>query len=376
MIVAGGTYRERCVAPRADLLFGSGGRAALALRDLEHAVLHTFHPDAEEVRISFGADAVVHDSSAVITFEYLHPLAQPRVSPDPHPWCGLVEVSGERVVRFGCLEGEFVIDAHAAIYDPQSGACPRFGANGSRAERLALVLNAGEARLMAGTADLMDAGCTLRRTERAEAVVVKDGPVGALVFANDGPPARVPAYATRRLFKIGSGDVFTATFAHHWATLGRPAAEAAVAASRHVASYVANRTLPCRPDPETGPAVRGLLDRAIVGLAVDVSGVASAWLRHEAERALLGLGAAAVMEADDGRAVDVVLALLDGANGPAMRLALDAAARGTPSVAYAEDPEAARLMRNAGVIVMDDFPASVYATAWALDGRAALLRRD
>ena len=31
MIVAGGYYREICAAPRQDNVFGSGGRAALAL---------------------------------------------------------------------------------------------------------------------------------------------------------------------------------------------------------------------------------------------------------------------------------------------------------------------------------------------------------
>lgn len=377
MIVAGGTYRERCVAPAADLLFGSGGRAALALRDLERTTLHTFHPDAEEVQISFGADAIVHPSPALMTFDYLHPLARPRISPDPHPWCGLVPVQGETVIRFGCLEGEFVVSAEAAIYDPQSGSCPRFGANGSRAQRLAMVLNAGEARNMAGLSDLVDAGRTLRRTEGAEVVVVKDGPSGALVFDSDDPPSLVAAHWTPRLFKIGSGDVFTATFAHHWATRGCSATEAAALASRHVAAYVANRTLPCKPNPVVGPPVRGGLDGATVGLAVQDRGIASNWLRHEARQALFGLGAGRVVPMGEGVACEVLLALVTDIVDTTFHLTVEATSRGIPCVAYTEHAEAARRLREAGIaVVMDDFAASVYATAWSLNGRTALLWRD
>lgn len=376
MIVAGGTYRERCVAPRADLLFGSGGRAALALRDFEGVALHTFHPDPGEVRISFGASAEVHPSPDVLTFDYLHPLARPRVSPDPHPWCGLVPVRGERVIRFGCLEGEFVVDADVAVYDPQSGSCPRFGANGSKARRLALVLNAGEARRMSGSSDLTEAGRALRRMDEAEVVVVKDGPSGAFVFDDDGPPSWVPAYWTPRLFKIGSGDVFTATFAHHWATGGLPAVEAATLASRHVAAYVAERTLPCRSDPVVGMPVAGRLEGATVGLIVDDHDVPSVWLRHEAREALLGLGAARVVTARDPADADVVLALVRSASGPAMALASEAARRGTPCVVFTEVAGVADALRTEGALAMDDFAASVYATAWIRDGRAALLRRD
>jgi sugar/nucleoside kinase (ribokinase family) len=47
-----------------------------------------------------------------------------------------------------------------------------------------------------------------------EAVVVRDGAVGAYVFDRNAAPRHGPSYPTCSVYKIGSGDVFSATFAH------------------------------------------------------------------------------------------------------------------------------------------------------------------
>jgi hypothetical protein len=60
-------------------------------------------------------------------------------------------VAAENVVRFGMLEGDAIVHADRAVYDPQNVAFPtHFGANGSRAKHLALVLNRAEAAVLAG----------------------------------------------------------------------------------------------------------------------------------------------------------------------------------------------------------------------------------
>ena len=65
MIVAGGVYYERCLTPNVVNLFGSGGRAAVALSGFSKVTLHTFFPMSEEGDVSanmgaFGVETVVH----------------------------------------------------------------------------------------------------------------------------------------------------------------------------------------------------------------------------------------------------------------------------------------------------------------------------
>ena len=58
----------------------------------------------------------------------------------------------------------------------------------------------------------------------ADVVVVKRGCSGATVHRPGRDPVAVPAYRSARVFKIGSGDVFSAAFAHHWGERGLDAA--------------------------------------------------------------------------------------------------------------------------------------------------------
>lgn len=364
MIVAGGTYREQCVAPRAELLFGSGGRAALALQQVEQVVLHTFHPSEQEVLVNFGP-CVVHTSSSEITFQYLHPLARPRITPIPLPYSGTVEVHGDSVIRFGCLEGSFRVRASVAIYDPQSGGRPEpFHENGSSADRLALVLNSREARYLAREDDVRLAGPSIRKDTGAEVVVVKCGTVGALVFDENGMET-VPAYRTTRLFKIGSGDVFTAMFAHHWGTAGLPPVEAARLASRHVAAYVSNRTLPCHSMPPEFEPVTGDLGGRHVCIAVDDDDLANSWLVHEAREVLLDLGAGDVATTDTKHHLgSAVFAIPRHSMGRAMSIVVEANAAGVDCVIFSSNAAVTATARRAGITVVDDFAASLYAMAW------------
>ncbi len=66
---------------------------------------------------------------------------------------------------------------------------------------------------------------------RAQVVVIKLGAEGSLV--HDGAAGhRVPAYQTKRVWKIGSGDNFVAHFAFHWMNEGKSPVESADLASQ------------------------------------------------------------------------------------------------------------------------------------------------
>src|SRR5690606_12563729 len=83
----------------------------------------------------------------------------------------------------------------------------------------------------------------LAAQQGAEVVVLKMGPKGALVY-HQGVAQLVPAYATARVWKIGSGDQFAANFAYAWMEEGRPPVEAAERASRATAFYAQHRAYP------------------------------------------------------------------------------------------------------------------------------------
>lgn len=389
LVVAGGMYVERCLAPDRVALMGSGGRAAAAVAGLSAGtVLHTFHPeecrsDAVLAMAGYGVEVVCHGSSAAVTFEYLHPLSFPRIHPIPLPRSGTVPVEGGVVLRFGCLEGDFRMDAHRATYDPQSGTRPEpFRDNGSRADELALVLNREEAFGLTGFDDPLCAAQTLRDRDGAAVVVVKMGAVGALVL--DGTKVdRVPAYRSRAVDKIGSGDVFSASFAHLWGERELPAVEAADIASRYTSQYVADRRLPIADHP---PAVLEAVT-AVEGSRIYLGGpfftTPQVWLVEEARSGLLALGADVFSPLHDvgfGKAGDVARRDLEGLDGCSAMLAIltepdpgtlfevgHARARGIPVVAFVQQARGqdTTMLAGTGCEIVGDFATALYRVMWA-----------
>lgn len=162
----------------------------------------------------------------------------------------MLQINAEKVLRFGMIDGTAVIEAKYAVFDPQNADGPEsFKANGSKAEHLALVLNRHEAhQLVSDSRDLspQELATALASQEGAEVVVIKMGPLGALVY-DKGSISHVPAYRTKRVWKIGSGDTFAAHFALGWMDSGLSAHEAAANASIATAFYCENQGLPIPP---------------------------------------------------------------------------------------------------------------------------------
>src|SRR5690349_6280881 len=144
--IVGGAYREYCLHPSWTEVFGSGGRAASAAAALRARPNLSCYGDGA-VKDVLSARAVLEEFSVDITsatqsarFDYDHGLATPRIF-GVGPRLSPLHVTGRSVLRFGMLEGDAVVSAEQAVYDPQDAASPRlFDENGSRADRLALVL--------------------------------------------------------------------------------------------------------------------------------------------------------------------------------------------------------------------------------------------
>jgi len=244
--IVGGVYDEECLHPKWQEYFGSGGRAASAIASMgASAQLHTYlDPTGTDVlrdraKIE-GFEFVANSRDAPITFHYHHPLEAPRIVGVPSKPQPALRVQGDAVVQFGMLEADAVISANRAVYDPQNADNPQhFGANGSVANELALVLNRREARQLSGmsiSATAEEMADKLLRTTGTQVIVIKEGPLGA--YVHDGNAgARVPAYRSRRVWKIGSGDNFVAHFAYQWLVKRLPPEQCVQLASRATAYY-------------------------------------------------------------------------------------------------------------------------------------------
>ena len=383
MIVAGGVYIESCWVPPIDTLMGSAGRAAFALVGRTNVELNTFYPacralDVTSNFVPAGITVRVHSSSAVVSFEYPFPLSSPRILPVPLPKAGSVRVSGNTVLRFGCLEGSFIVQAKTAIFDPQSNAAPEyFCDNGSSAERLAVVLNAIEARALTGLGDLRAAAEAIMSKDSAEVVVIKDGASGAHVFEKDRSVENVPAFEAARPNKVGSGDIFSAVFAHLWGEAGFCAREAALAGSIHAAHYVATRILPCPTIlPEMHP--RTMSENCNVVVFGEAETTQGAWLLREAIYGLRQIGAyaspvsygrfmdASALSYEDEcwRSTDVVLALIGDENDRVADWTKEAVEAGRKVVIFAERLTARKVADHLGCVFNSDLSASIYRAAW------------
>lgn len=395
--IVGGVYRERCMRPAWDDIYGSAGRAATAIARFGGQVeLQASVDSNSQIVIDARASAEGFQFKATttqqgVTFEYIHGLATPDIRRGTHVNSTL-QISAEKILRFGMIDGTAVVDAEYAVFDPQNADGPEsFKANGSKAKHLALVLNRHEANLLVPDSSGLPAqelAVALAKQESAEVVVIKMGPLGALVYDN-GVISTVPAYRTERVWKIGSGDTFAAHFALGWMDNGLSAQEAASIASIATAFYCENQGFPdpallaeFKPQP-LKPSARyrdGYAPK--VYLAGPFFTLAELWMVGQARRDLLamgldvfspyhdvGLGSAEdVVEKDlEGvRDCDALFAIGDGLDSGTIYEIGYARALNKPVVFYAENEseQDRKMMEGSNCRITDDYVSAIYQTVW------------
>jgi len=393
--IVGGIYVERCIQPLWDAVYGSAGRAAHAVRSLisGRISLYSYVGDsvkaqAEHMASDCDAILVAFATGQSISFDYLHPMSTPIIRPSPKRTGSQepIAVRGEVVLRFGMLEGDGLVDADVAIYDPQSAfGAVSFEQNGSRAGRLAVIMNRGEAQHMTGDADPATAASRLIGRGPAEVVVVKMGGNGAILATKQGASI-IPAYRSSRVWKIGSGDVFSATFAALWGCQNLDPREAADLASRAVAYYCDTRTLPVPPIADLRAERRESVapTRGTVYLAGPFFDLAQRWFVEEARLQLSTLGASVfspVHEVGPGPASivgpadiaglersDAVFAILNGLDTGTVFEVGYAVKKGIPVVCLAQNlgSEDLKMIEGTGCEIVDDFVSALYRTIWRL----------
>ena len=395
LIIVGGVYGETCIEPAWDAVFGSAGRAAHAVENLVAGPVELVTyvaPEADgtvqDLATRCGATLVKHPAVAFVSFNYLHPLATPAIFPPPAQIAQLppITVKGDVVLRYGMMEGDAVVDAEVAVYDPQSAFNPRpFSENGSTAKRLALVLNRAEVRAMTGIEDAMLAARSLMVSERAEVIVLKKGSHGALVLTASGEYP-VSAYQTDYVWKVGSGDVFSATFAALWGCQGMAPEQAADLASRATANYVNTRHLPVADVNSLAATTLAPIEPGggMIYLAGPFFDIGQRWLIEESLNMLTGLGASVfspVHEVGPGpasyvapkdiaglEASQVVFAILNGLDPGTIFEVGYAIKKGIPVVALAQNvkEEDLKMIVGTGCEVTDDFASGLYRAVWRL----------
>jgi hypothetical protein len=352
----------------------------MAIANLSPSVrLHSYLEDPffEEQRQRFGAyhvDLRSHRRSSPIVFAYFHPLSRPHIEPLRADITRerSITVSGESILRFGFLEGDAIVQAQRAVFDPQTWQAPHgFRENGSKAEELAIVLNELELRAMGKNDDLYLASRFLMDREEATLIVAKGGVRGATVFERAGQVHHVPAYRSSRVFKIGSGDVFSGVFAHLWAERKLPAIQAADLASRAVSTYCSSGQLPLEVRDQTV---------SLNAIPTDVSGpiqvegsartLGQRFTLEEAQFLLreLGLNIIDASESDDSlRKPAALLLLADGLTDDECGTIIRTKGAEFPIVVLRETgPLIGVSFRTGGAIrVTDDFTTAIYFAAWA-----------
>ncbi len=391
LTIAGGVYHEHVLWPSWDQIFGSGGRAAAALKGhVDKISLHAYsRVDTAEAfepyAIQYGFEFSPTTSEQTISFDYIHSLAPPVLTPSvqrirQNP---SIMISADNILRFGMMEGNAVVSAKRCVYDPQSpDNSEPFAANDSQAQALAIVANRNEVMSLAGVSDVLEAARKLCG-DGASVVIVKSGPEGALIITSSAE-SHVPAYRTERVWTVGSGDVFAAHFAARWAAHGDEPNHAAEIASRAVAEYVESMSLP-------SPSVAALLatdrhpaevKRGRIYLASPFFTISQRWLVDEARRALqdfglqvfspvhdVGPGPAQMVGPADLAALndcDAVFSILDGSDTGTLFETGYARALKKPvyALAQAVPDEDLKMVVGSDCRVFDDFVTAIHHTAW------------
>lgn len=394
--VVGGVYHERCMRPQWQEVFGSAGRAAMAIASMSCRVdlVSYFDLTTKAVFEAHGALADVTLCPVMIdqavAFDYYHGLNTPRIS---IPASGLqpLQVAADCVVRYGMLEGDALVTCQRAVYDPQNARrAVHFDENGSSAEELALVLNGREAHMLSGlkNSSAEDMAKSLVARKKASVVVIKLGAWGALV--HDGKETvRVSAYETPHVWKIGSGDNFSAHFAYRWIIEGRSASESAELASKATAYYcqtkgfATHKKLAAFEPKQFSPSEAFQSGRVpTIYLAGPFFTLAQLWMVEQARDDLRAMGfkvfspyhdvghgsAEDVVEKDVQaiNAADLLFAISDGLDSGTIYEIGYARAKGKPVVMYCESESAEdqKMMEGSGCIVSRDYVTAIYKALW------------
>lgn len=393
--IIGGCYKEVCdLYDDKPHLKGSGIRALEVFLEIGWNGLLSFYSCigknrriVESLYHRENVKLMLTDSMDV-TFNYDHPFRMTSVYPRPDVIFvnkKRIEAGDDNVLVFGMIDADFKVKAKKAVFDPQTTVMmSSFRGNGSEAEELVMVLNASEARALAGCTEVTGQRDAIFEKEQCQALVIKQGAKGAMLYrSKDDEGIRIPVYMTPKVNSIGSGDVFTATFAYMWFN-GASLEEAAMTASKAVACFVVPHHVTGLKDALANfnyPALEYRREGQVY-LAGPFFSYSQRWLIGQFYRALLGEGikvfsplhdvgigdAAEVTEPDIAglEASDVVLAVVDGLDSGTLFEIGYSVSKGKKVVAYVqnESKKSLQMLEGTHCDIETDFTTAIYKASW------------
>lgn len=397
--VVGGTYVESCIFPYWYETYGSGGRAVSAFLELGVEVDFYSYLSADsraviEARKHAYSDKLnIHAISIdkPIIFEYLYPLGHPAVSSSPIGVNPIeIKEPNTNFLVFGMLESDAIIHGNKVVYDPQNPASPKsYTDNGSSAKQLALILNLFEAKKLVQS-DVSDKGIEaigMTLLNQADVVVIKMGAEGAAVFDKISKKvACIPCYSTNRVWKIGTGDVFSASFAYAWIIKEMNPVQSAQFAAKATAYYASKKTFlnEVNLNNLNYPKVLKQKDK-LVYLAGPFFNPQQLWLINECRRNLhefgfkvfspyhdVGPGPADQVASKDLAGIDdcdIMFALLDDMDPGTLFEIGYAKAKGKTVVIYISNhnEEHLKMMQGTDCLIFNELTSAIYNAYWAVN---------
>lgn len=243
--VVGGTYREIDYDDLSHDIFGSGFRGAKFL--LENNCVTNFFTAGNNIvkRYLSSCKSVYNnfefnccESKELITFKYSFALDEPSIFPSllNTVKCGCINVEAENIICYGMLECDFKLNGGKVIYDPQTSIGPIRFTNFGQAKELIYVVNWNEAKAIASSENIDEIKNYFFKIEKVLAFIIKNGPAGATLYYEQIEHA-IPSFVTENVYKIGSGDIFTASFGYYWIEKNLSLKESAILASKSTSIY-------------------------------------------------------------------------------------------------------------------------------------------
>ncbi len=184
----------------------------------------------------------------------------------------------------------------------------------------------------------------------------------------------IPAYRSDRVFKIGTGDVFSSVFAMEWAERKQPAFLAAERASLSVAAYCGSGILPLTVDAQMPREPVTLNETPVVLLDGAVNTTGRRFVMEEARSSLLEQGAHVACPALEGPSpigptpIMSALVIGDGLLGDLQSRLQSLESAGIP-VVLLDEPSATGIPSQGKRCVTDDFTSAIYFALWATFAR-------
>ncbi len=227
MTVYGGYYKEECLLPQWNNYFGSAGRAVAILSNLNNDIIFETYVSKElNKHIKYFGDFYniklkLHENKFNIGFSYFHSLSNPKVLSNKNYHIeknNLINIVDENVICYGTLESQPpIIKAKKCVFDFQSSSFDEVYNSNNKIDEICLILNFKEASQVSENINIKNIKeYFFNILPSLEILIIKDGPFGGNVFMKENHNIQIPIFKTDKLFKIGTGDIFTAIFGYLW----------------------------------------------------------------------------------------------------------------------------------------------------------------